>query len=57
MVMSYFINRLLEVSTGDISSLNVNDIDELKIINYTVENLKICKNYYADIYANASICF
>ena len=54
---SYFINRLLEVFNGDISSLNLNDIGELKIINDAVENLKIFKNCYADIYANASRCF
>ena len=55
---------MLEVSSGDISSLNLsgislnqNDIEELKIINDTVENLEICKNYYADIYANVSGCF
>ena len=54
---SYFINRLLEVSSGDISSLNLNDAEEIKIINDTVENLKICKYYYADIYANVSGCF
>ena len=61
---SYFINRLLEASNGDISSLslsriiqNQNDIEELKIINGTVENLEICKNCYADVYANVSGCF
>ena len=58
---SYFINHLLEVSNGDISSLilvgigqNQNNMEELKIINDTVENLEKCKNYYADIYANFS---
>ena len=61
---SYFINRLLEVFNSDISSLNLsgisqkqNDIEEVKIINDTVENLETCKNYYADIYANVSGCF
>ena len=54
---SYFINRLLEVSSGDISLLNLNDAGEIKIINDTVENFKICKDYYADIYANVSSCF
>ena len=56
---SYFINRLLEVYSGDffISSLNLNDAEEIKIINDTVENLKICKDYYADIYTNISSCF
>ena len=61
---SYLINQLLEVSSDDISSLNLrgisqnqNDIEELKIINDTVEHLGICKNYYDDIYANISGCF
>ena len=60
----YFINHLLEVSNDDISSLNLlgigqnqNRIEELKIRNDTSENLKICKNYYPDIYANVSSCF
>ena len=51
---SYFINLLLEDSNGDISSLNLssvsqnqNDIEELKIINDTVENLEICKSHFA----------
>ena len=55
---------MLEVSDGDISSLNLSgisqnqdDIEEFKIVNDTVENLEICKNYYADIYANVSGCF
>ena len=55
---------MLEVSNDNISSLNLlgigqnqNRIEELKIRNDTSENLKICKNYYADIYANVSSCF
>ena len=48
---------MLEVSSGDISSLNLNDAEEIKIINDAVENFKICKYYYADIYANVSGCF
>ena len=54
---SYFITRLLEVSSGDISSLILNDAEEIKTINDTVENLKIYKDYYADLYANVSGCF
>ena len=54
---SYFINHLLEVSSCDVSLLNLNDAEEIKIINDTVENLKICKNYYTDIYANVISCF
>ena len=60
----YFINRLLEVSDGDISSLNLinlsqhqNDENELEIINDTIENLEICKSYYSDIYANVGCVF
>ena len=60
----YFINRLLKASNDDIFSLsllgidqNQNNIGELKIINDTIENLKLCKNYYADIYAKVSSCF
>ena len=60
----YFINRFLEVSNDDIFSLsllgigqNQNNIEQLKIVNDTIENLKICKNYYADVYANVSSCF
>ena len=56
----YFINRLLEVSNGGISSLsllsigqNQNNVEELKVIgDDTIENLEKCKNYYADIYAD-----
>ena len=40
---SYFINRLLEVSSGDISLINLLHNDESKIINDTVENLKSAK--------------
>ena len=48
---------MLEVSSDDIFLLNLNDAEEIKIINDTVENLKIGKDNYADIYANASGCF
>ena len=53
---------MLEVSNSDISSLNLssqnqNGMEELNIINDTVKKLKICKNYYADIYGNVSTCF
>ena len=54
----------MEVSDGDISSLNLinisqNRIDtnELKIINDTIENLEICKNYYSDVHANVGRVF
>ena len=60
----YFIKCLLEVSDGDISSLNLinlsqNRIDtnELKIINDTIEDLEICKSYYSDIHAKCWLCF
>ena len=61
---SYFIDRLLEISDGGISSLNLfnfdqnrNTTEKIEIINDTIENLKICKNYYSDIYANVSSVF
>ena len=54
----------MEVSDGDISSLNLinisqNRIDtnELKIINDTIENLEICKSYYSDVHANVGHVF
>ena len=60
----YFINRLVEVSEGDITWLNLhgisqneNDVEELKIINDIIENLEICENYFAAIYANGSSSF
>ena len=40
---SYFINCLLEVSSGGISLINLRHNDESKIINDTVENLKSAK--------------
>ena len=56
---------MLEVSKGNITSLNLirienqneNDLEELKIINNTIENLKICKNYYTDDHANVGGSF
>ena len=60
----YYINRLLEVSDGDISLLNLinlsqnrNGANELEIINDTIENLEICKSYYLDIYADVGCVF
>ena len=60
----YFIKCFLKVSEGDITSFNLsgisqseNDIKELKIINDTIENLEIFKNYYADIYENVGGSF
>ena len=54
----------MEVSDGDISSLNLinisqNRIDtnELKIINDTIENLEICKSDYSDVHANVGRVF
>ena len=60
----YFINRLLEVSDGDISFLNLinliqnrNDANKLEIINDIIENLGICKSCYSDICANVGSVF
>ena len=62
--LPYFINRLLEVCDGEISSVNLfnlsqnqNDANELEIINDTIENLEIFKSYYSDIYANVGCVF
>ena len=33
-------------------SQNQNDVEELKIIIDTIENLEICKTYNTDVYAN-----
>ena len=59
-----FINRLLEASEGDITSLNLREVDdnqnnfeETKIINDTIDNLTICKNYYSNIYTNIGATF
>ena len=57
---SYFINSLQEFSKEDTTPLNLgriisqneNDVEELKIVNHTIANLQISKNYYANIYAN-----
>ena len=60
----YFINRLLEVSDGSISSFslagigqNQNNIEELEIIDDTYENLEKYENCYADILPNVRGCF
>lgn len=52
----YFINRLLELSKGDITSLNLsgvdnkqNNFDDIKIINDAIDNLTICKGDYSNI--------
>ena len=50
----YFIDRLLGVSEGDITSLNLsgvndssqNNHEKIKIINDTIDNLTICNDYY-----------
>ena len=55
---------MLEVSKGDITLLNLsgisqneNYVEELKIINDTIENLEICKKCHADIYASVGGSF
>ena len=61
----YFIDRLLAVSEGDITSLNLsgvndssqNNFEEIKVINATINNLTICKDYYLNIYANIGATF
>ena len=61
----YFIDRLLAVSKGDITYLNLsgaddssqNNFEEIKIINDTIDNLTICIDYYSNIYANIGATF
>ena len=60
----YFIDRLLEISKRNITELNLfnfeqnqNNREQLRIINDTIGNLKTCKSYYADIYANIGCIF
>ena len=48
---------IISINLGRIISQNENDIEELKIINNTTDNLQICKNYNADIYANVDGSF
>lgn len=62
--MLHFINKLLQVSQGDITSLNLSkisqnksDIEEFKIVNNATKNLEICKNNYAEIYVNVGNSF
>ena len=55
----YFIERLIETSEDNISFLNLsgfstnqNEIDEIKIFSNSINNLTICKEYYANVCAN-----
>ena len=44
---------MLEVSKGNISSLNINGVEEdIKIINDTFDNLTVCKESYLYLYSN-----
>ena len=51
---SYFIERLIEISEGDITALDFsgtqNNFNEIKILNNSKDNLSICKDYYNKIY-------
>ena len=55
---SYFIEKMLEVSQGNISSLNMNGAssnnlsEDVKIINDTKDILTICNNIYSYFYSN-----
>ena len=53
---SYFIERLIEISEGDITVLDFsgtqNNFNEIKILNNSKDNLSICKDYYNKIYNN-----
>ena len=55
---SYFIEKMLEVSKGNISSLNINGVEEdIKIINDTFDNLTVCKESYLYLYSNIGCAF
>ena len=62
---SYFIDRLLAVSKCEIKSQSLSGVDdssqnnfkEIKIINDTIDNLTICKDYYSNIYVNIGATF
>ena len=55
---SYFIKKMLEVSQGDISSLNISGIGEdIKIINDEFDNLKVCEDTYSYFYSNIGCAF
>ena len=57
---SYFIEKMLQVSQGNISSLNMsrvssdneNNFEDIKIVNDTIDNLTICKDTYSYFYSN-----
>ena len=55
---SYFIQKMLEVSQGNISSLNMSGVnsgnlsEDIKIINDTKDSLTICKDTYSYFYSN-----
>ena len=55
---SYFIEKMLEVSQGDVSPLNMNEAssnnmsEDVKIINDTKDNLTICNNIYSCFYSS-----
>ena len=61
----YFIDRLLTVSEGEITFLNLsgvdnssqNNFDEIKIINDRIDYSTICKDNYSNIYANIGATF
>ena len=55
---SYFIEKILEVSQGDISLLNISGVDQnIKIINGTSDNLAVCKESYSYFYSNIGCAF
>ena len=49
--LSYFIEKMLEVSQSNISSLNMSSvIENVKIMNNTFHNLTVCKDTYSNLY-------
>ena len=56
---SHFIKKLLEVSQGNISSLNISGVEEedMKIINDTSDNLTACEESSSYFYSKIGCAF
>ena len=49
---------MVEVSQGDILSLNISGVEEnIKIINSEFDNLAVCKESYSYFYSNIGCAF
>ena len=55
---SYFIENMVEVSQGDISSLNISRVGvNIKIINDTFDNLTVCRDTYSYFFSSIGCAF